>query len=181
MMDIPMTVCRIAGRLPPVVWCFAWLLAGGCGVQARDQVDVVGKPVYGLEVETIDGQTLSLNDLRGKAVILPIWDTTCPPCIREFPGFIELYAAYRSRGLEIIGLTPALYEDADGIRAFVKKHGLTYPNAIVSRRELNLLGGIDGLPTTYIIDRRGVVRRRYLGYKNKGVFEQEVKEILDVD
>lgn len=167
----------------------SWLLLGpyyfglcmlaGCSFEAKSQDELIGQPAYHFEIETLDGNTLSLADFRGKALILPIWDTTCAPCIREFPSFVELYKTYQRQGLEIVGLTPALYENPDGIRAFVKKHKLNYPNAIVSKWMLTRLGGIKGLPTTYLIGKNGLIYKRYLGYQSKDVFERDIKAMLN--
>ncbi len=56
----------------------------------------------------LDGKKLTLNDLKGKAVIIDVWDTWCPPCKKEIPHFIELYSEYKSKGLEIIGVAGGL-------------------------------------------------------------------------
>ena len=167
-----------------VLYFFAMVYTMSCaqGEKGGDTegAGLIGKPAYRFEIETLDGQQFSLEDFRGKALILNIWDTKCPPCIREFPGFIELYTTYQPKGLELIGLTRALYENPDGIRRFIKKHKLNYPNAIVNSRLLANLGGTRGIPTTYVIDTNGIIYRRYIGYQDKEVFERDVRAILDI-
>lgn len=125
----------------------------------------------------IDGNKVSLSDFKGKVVILDFWATWCPPCIAEIPHFIELYDEYKNRGLEVIGISV----DWNGQRVvppFAEERGINYILLLGDDEVTDLYGGIISIPTTFILDREGGIRKRYMGYRDKEVFERDIKELL---
>lgn len=125
----------------------------------------------------IDGNKVSLSDFKGKVVILDFWATWCPPCIAEIPHFIELYDEYKNRGLEVIGISV----DWNGQRvvpSFAEERGMNYILLLGDDEVTDLYGGIISIPTTFILDREGGIRKRYMGYRDKEVFERDIKELL---
>ena len=129
-------------------------------------------------VQTLDGQTIRLSDYRGKVLLINVWDTVCPPCIAEFPSFIDLYSLYQKEDFEILGLTKGLYEDENGLKEFVKKYKLNYPNAKVDSKLLANFPPSKGIPKTFLIDRNGKLVKSYLGYQEKEIFEKDIKNLL---
>ncbi|MBN2753292.1 MAG: TlpA family protein disulfide reductase [Candidatus Goldbacteria bacterium] len=120
----------------------------------------------------IDGSTIKLSDYKGKVVILDFWATWCPPCKAEIPFFIELQSQYGKDGLAIIG---AALDDAEKVKAFASQYGINYPIALADRDTATTYGGIRGIPTTFVIDKKGNVVRQYVGYRPKEVFEADFK------
>jgi|Deesub1362B_J571_1020462.scaffolds.fasta_scaffold00163_43 cytochrome c biogenesis protein CcmG/thiol:disulfide interchange protein DsbE len=113
-------------------------------------------------LKDIKGNNVSLSDFRGKIVILNFWATWCPPCRKEIPVFIKLYEKYKNEGLIIIGISL----DKEGkkvIIPFVKKFGINYPILIGTKEVENAYGGIRGIPTTFIIDKEGKIRKKHIG------------------
>ena len=129
-------------------------------------------------VQTLDGQTIRLSDYRGKVLLINVWDTVCPPCIAEFPSFIELYSLYQKNGFEILGLTKGLYENKEGLQRFVQKHNLNYPNAQVHREILSHFPSGKGIPVTYLLDHQSKLVKMYRGYQKKEIFEADIQELL---
>lgn len=117
-----------------------------------------------------------LSDLRGKAVLLDFWATWCPPCREEIPHFKELYAAYKARGFEIVGLSVG--ENPDTVAAFVAQNGITYRVGIATSAIEQAYGGIRGIPTTFLIDKQGRIAQKFVGFRPKEVFEQGILELL---
>ena len=146
--------------------------------QAPHEDALSGTLAKNFEVTVLSGEKVSLVNYQGKVLLINIWDTICPPCIAEFPGFIDLYSKYKSKGFEVLGLTKALYEDSSGVEKFLKKHKLNYPNAIVTKAVIDSIGGTKGIPTTYLIDKNGKIYKRYFGYRKKEVFENDIQELL---
>lgn len=123
------------------------------------------------------GEKFSLSDYRGKVVILDFWATWCPPCKAEIPGFVELYDKYQDDGLEIIGISL----DRDGwnpVRPFLKEYGVEYPVTIGNQQLTEQYGNIRSIPTTFVIDKKGEIRRKYVGFREDSVFEKDFLALI---
>ncbi len=129
------------------------------------------------ELQTVNGETLKLSSLRGKVVILDFWDTWCPPCKAEIPSFIELYDQYKDQGLVVVGAAFG-NNGPDAVKEFVQEWKMNYPVVFVTPDVNRLYGGIQSIPTTFIIDPNGRARGMHVGFAEKDVFEQEIKALL---
>jgi len=139
--------------------------------------EVVYRPAPDFTLLDINGNDIKLSDFKGQVIILDFWATWCPPCKAEIPHFIELYDEYNSEGLEIIGVS--LDWNAQRLLGpFVEENNINYRLLIGDEEVTNLYGGIMSIPTTFIIDRDGGIRNRYIGYRSKEVFEKDIKELL---
>lgn len=143
------------------------VLAGPLHSQAVERVPAFSLP-------DTSGRTVSLRQFQGKVLLLNFWATWCGPCKTEMPGFEDLYRRYKSRGLAVVGI--ALDSDPVLVRKFAKKHRITYPL---------LINGMDvsqydvlGIPATFLADRHGIVRKKVVGFENKKVFEDVLKELI---
>ena len=134
-------------------------------------------PGKNIQLQTLDGRTTSLAEYSGKVIILDFWATWCPPCRREIPGYIRLYQRYRDRGLVIIGAT---YESGSvsDIQQFAMGIGINYPLVLGTRSLMQAYGGVRAFPTTFVIDRKGKVQRRYEGYRPESTFEKDILDLL---
>jgi len=125
----------------------------------------------------LEGNSLTLSDFKGKVIILNFWATWCPPCRREIPDFVELYENYKDRGLLIIGV------NLDGgdrslVKQFSEKYKINYSVVLGNVNVTEDYGGIRAIPTTFIIDREGNIREKYIGYQPGTTFENAVKRLL---
>jgi peroxiredoxin len=109
----------------------------------------------------LDGPDVRLSDLRGKAVIVNFWATWCAPCRRELPQFVAAYDRYKGQGLVILGVN--VQENRDTVRAEAQDFGIDYPLPIDADGSVVDSYKLLGLPTTYFIDRQGIVRSVYRG------------------
>jgi cytochrome c biogenesis protein CcmG/thiol:disulfide interchange protein DsbE len=147
--------------------------------QAAD--DVATASTYNTQfdfvTQRLDGSELRLSDWQGKVVIVNMWDTWCPPCRMEIPDFIELYDEYEDDGFVMIGLAFARDGQA-AVEQFVKENNVDYINGYINQDVLNKLGQPRGIPTTFVFDQNGNVYEKYTGYREKSVFEDDIKNLL---
>jgi peroxiredoxin len=125
----------------------------------------------------LQGHSLKLSDLRGKAVVLNFWATWCPPCKEEIPWFVELQKRYASQGLQVVGVS---MDDGDqkDVEKFVAENSINYPVLLGKEKVADQYGGIEFLPTTFYIDRNGVVMDRVFGQPGREEIEQNVKRAI---
>ena len=139
--------------------------AAACDTNKRgpsERVEV-GAPAPPYATVALDGDSVSLADLRGKVVLFNIWATWCHPCRDEIPELRAIHEKYRDRGLELVGVSVDADGTDDAIRGFMTEFQMTYPvwrdpDERVSTRFLAI-----GVPATYLIDRQGVLRWRKTG------------------
>jgi peroxiredoxin len=127
-----------------------------------------GKPVPDIQVKTLDGKTIRLADLKGRRVVVDIWATWCPPCREEIPHFNQLAADIGEDKLVIIGISN---EDESTVREFVKTTPIKYNVACTSDLPAPF-SEVTGIPTTFFIDRNGIIDNVAVAYRDLGVLRQ---------
>jgi len=129
-------------------------------------------------LESLDGKTLRLSDLRGKAVLLNFWATWCGPCKIEMPWFVDLQKQYGPQGLQIVGVA---MDDAskEDIGKFAKDMGVNYPILIGKESVGDQYGGVPALPETFLISRDGKIVDKIIGLRGKADIEEAVRKALE--
>jgi len=134
-------------------------------------------PAPDWKLADLNGRMTKFSDFHGKVLILDFWATWCAPCRVEIPHFVELQKQYGDKGLTIIGVS--LDEQGpEVVKKFVKRLGVNYPIVIGDAKVAEAYGGIDAIPTTFVIDRQGRIVSRHMGYDDKTVFEKEIQSLL---
>lgn len=153
-----------------------WAVQNGPAGTA-DSADVgIRKPAPNFELTDLEGRPLSLEQLKGKVVIVDFWATWCPPCRLEIPGFVRLQEEYGPKGLQIVGLS--MDDGPEVVREFMAQMKINYPVAIVGADIAKAFGGIEAIPTTFVIDRQGRIVSRHVGYVDAGTFQEEITSLL---
>ena len=130
-------------------------------------------------LQTLDGVEMKLSDMLGKLVFLNFWTTWCPPCKAEVPHLQEFYEEQKDNNVEVIAVNLTTSEKkADNVGEFVKEYGLTFPVLLDNKGDVADTYQILTIPTTYVIDTQGIVRKRIVGPLDK---EQMVKLIGSLD
>jgi thiol-disulfide isomerase/thioredoxin len=129
-------------------------------------------------LESLDGKSMRLSDLRGKAVLLNFWATWCGPCKIEMPWFVEMQNQYGSQGLQIVGVA---MDDAskEDIAKFAKDMGVNYPILLGKEAVGDSYGGVPALPESFFIGRDGKVVDKIIGLRGKGEIEDAIKKALN--
>ena len=125
----------------------------------------------------LQGHTFKLSDLRGKAVVLNFWATWCPPCKQEIPWFVEFQKRYGPQGLQIVGVNMDDGGQQD-VEKFASENSVNYPILLGQEKVAEEYGGIDYLPTTFYIDRNGVVIDRVFGQPGRDEIEQNIRRAI---
>ena len=121
------------------------------------------------------GKSVSLSDFRGKVVILNFWATWCPPCKKEIPDFIDLQKQYGPKGVQIVGIA---LDQAAKVKAFTQQNGINYQILLGTDDIAMKYGGIQGIPTTFVIDKAGKIVNKFEGFRPRHVFENEIKKLI---
>lgn len=137
------------------------------------------KPAPDFTLKDASGNSVKLSDFRGKVVLLNFWATWCGPCALEIPWFVEFQQQFKSRGLEIVGVSM----DEEGwsvIKPFMAERKINYHVLLGDDSVSQLYGGVDSLPTTFIIDRDGrIAVPPHVGLAGKNEYLQEIQSVLN--
>lgn len=157
------------------------VLAGTAVVGAVDVQPAVGHRAPDFTLRSGEGKPVQLAQvLKGKAVFLNFWATWCPPCREEMPSMERVYRDYKTRGLEILAVSIDAGDEAAvpaRVKAFMAGLTLTFPALLDPKMEVVRAYRLRGLPTTYLIDRTGVIRAAVVGPRDWAT--PEFRERLD--
>lgn len=123
----------------------------------------------------VEGRRVALSSLRGKIVLLDFWATWCEPCLEELPDLMRFHEAHKEKGFTIVGVAM----DAEGVGIvgpFARQNKMPYP-VLVANGDLPDGYSIPGFPSAFLIDRNGMIVRRYLGPKSYDELERDVADL----
>ena len=148
--------------------------------QATKQIAAgeIGSSLPDFSIKDLQGHSLSSAGFQGKVVLVDFWATWCQPCKKEMPGYQSLADRYGSQGLVVIGFKFETMPDMEDPLQFGKEIGVHYPLAVATDDLQQKFGGIEGLPTTMLYDRRGVLRTKVIGFEYTDTFESALKPLL---
>ncbi len=137
----------------------------------------VGQPAPDFALADLDGNPVSLADLRGRPVIVNFWASWCAPCVEEFPLLRDAAARHADDGLAVVGI---VWDDrSEAARSFMERHGGTWPAAMDPGGAVALAYGVYGPPETYFIGRDGNIVARQIGQFTAASLEDKVAAIID--
>jgi thiol-disulfide isomerase/thioredoxin len=171
-------------RAPLVIAIVLAVIVGGFVISSTSCSKGSGNPIT-ISATPIPTSSLSssLEEYRGKVVILNFWAVWCGPCRVEIPDFVKLQEKYRDQGFEIVGVSmDKLWPRGGGpatVAPFMKSYNINYTVLMVDNA--SALAGYkipEAIPTTYVLDREGRIVKSYLGPRSMAVFEQDIKPLL---
>lgn len=169
----------LAGPAFAGVLALAGLWGGAALAQSQAIIRFVKNPdpAPPLEMQDLEGKPISLEEAKGKIVLLNFWATWCGPCRAEVPDLIELQEKYKDK-LEIVALATE-EDDASEVQQFVKKAGINYRVGMATDAIAAKFGGIPALPTSFVIDPQGRVVQKHVGLDDPTIYELEVRALLN--
>jgi cytochrome c biogenesis protein CcmG, thiol:disulfide interchange protein DsbE len=131
-----------------------------CGCYSRTRPARIGMVAPDFTVQDSD-HTVTLSHLKGQVVVLNFWATWCPPCIEEMPSLMQMQQLLKSKGITVLAVS--VDADAGDYHQFLKDHSVNLLCVRDPSQKSNTLYGTAKFPETYIIDRRGIVQRKFIG------------------
>jgi peroxiredoxin len=125
----------------------------------------------------VDGSTIDSSNYHGQTLLINFFATWCPPCKKEIPSFIDVQKEFGPQGLTIIGIST---DDGGSqlVANFIKKMKINYPVVMGDSQTPRNFGGILGIPTSFLVNKKGHVVKRYDGYIDHKTLEQDINSII---
>ena len=159
-----------------VVILTAGLLITGC-TTGSEPIATVGEAAPNFELQNLDGQSISLSSLKGSPVLINFWATWCGPCVSEMPYIQEIHEEWSDKGLIVLAIN--LGDNASQAEQFLQDHNLSLPVLLDTNKVVAPKYGIRAIPTTFFIDKNGIVRVKIIGaFPSKAAIESRLGEIM---
>jgi len=114
-------------------------------------------------LETTEGVSITLSELRGQAVLINLWATWCPPCRAEMPAMQKLFEEYKDQGLLVLAINMTYQDTPTAVAPFVQENGLTFPILIEETGKVADKYELRSLPSSFFIDRNGIIQEVVIG------------------
>lgn len=170
-----LTSSRLAGVLPNFE---SWLKVAPANT-ATTGANTTFPPAPDVEFQALDGKPFRLASLHGRVVLLNFWATWCVPCRAEIPEFNVMQRELEARGLSVVGVSVSPVDTSDSIRSFQKDVKQDYTVLRGAEEIGQTFGNGPGLPVTYVLDRQGRIRQKFVGQTSRENFEAVIKPLLD--
>lgn len=173
---------KVPQQVAIVLTAVAMAIAGaGCASSSQAEAPVKKvsdrKVAPDFTLKDSNGQPLKLSDLKGRVVLLNFWATWCGPCKIEIPWFIDLEQRMKDRGLTVLGVSMD-EEGWEAVKPYMAKHKINYRMVIGTDQIAELYGGVESLPTSFILDREGRIARVHIGLVSKSEYENDINTLL---
>lgn len=153
----------------------AVIYVAGRGVSSHAFAPADRSAARELRLTDLDGQGWTLNEQRGKVVLVNYWATWCPPCVRETPMLARVYRELAPRGFAAVGIAMDEGAEAD-VRDFVKRNSVPYPVAVAGNSGVG--SDIEALPTSLLLDRQGRLAKTYRGMPGESELRTDIERLL---
>ena len=130
-------------------------------------------------LETLEGESITLSDLRGQVVLVNFWATWCPPCKAEMPAFQQAYTDYADEGFVIVAVNAIQQDSVSAIETFRASNGLTFPIVLDTDGDTSRAYQVRSLPTSFFVDKEGIISEVVIGGPMaEALIRARIKELL---
>lgn len=134
-------------------------------------------PAFSLE-NVITGQDVNSEIFTGKSLLITFFATWCPPCIQEIPTLIDVQNEFGPKRFSVVGLSVD-QEGSKVVKRLVEKKSINYPVMMADQRTTRDFGGVYGIPTSFLVNGKGNVVKKYTGYIPHSVLIKDIKQVLE--
>jgi len=167
----------------------AQLIAAGSSDDGMPPSPLLGKPAPEFALQDLTGKKVSLSSYKGKALLINFWATWCGPCKLDTPWIVQLRDQYAAQGFEVIGIDsegddlpdsdkPGLAKQKTAVADFVQQEHMQYPVLLGGDNLAQPYGGLEAMPTSFYVDRKGTVVAAQMGISSKDDMEAKIRKIV---
>ncbi len=175
-------------RTQRIIFYFLILIAGAAWIilsaETSSTSSEISAPQVGFfapdfTLNGMDRKLYTLSEFRGKAVLINLWATWCPPCRAEMPAIENIYQEFKDQGFVVFAINATIQDDVSAIAPFLKKYSLTFPVLVDETGSVSTAYKLQSLPSSYFIDRKGVVQEVIIGGPmSEALLRTRVEQIL---
>jgi peroxiredoxin len=173
---VPFPVRAVAAGL-----VLAGFLLTGCKTETAKRKEIkpdgIRKAAPEFTLKDLDGKNVNLSDYKGKVVLLNFWATWCGPCKIEIPWFVDFEQKYKDRGFAVLGVAMD-DEGLEIVKPYMEKSKINYRIVLGNDSVATMYGGIESLPTTFVLDKDGKIASTHIGLVSKSDYENEIQQLL---
>jgi len=152
------------------------LVMAGCSPSSAQGVEV-GNLAPDFQLQNLDGQAVSLGNLRGKPVLINFWATWCGPCRSEMPYIQEIYEEWSDKGLVLLAIN--IGESSSKVEEFRQSYNLSFTVLLDTKQNVAQKYNIQYIPTTFFVDKDGIIQDKVIGpFQNKTQIENRLSKII---
>jgi thiol-disulfide isomerase/thioredoxin len=149
-------------------------LLAGCG---EDRKPISGV-IPSLTLDTFSGQPFTLAAGKKDATLLVFWASWCGPCLREIPVLIQLHEKFRDRSFQVVSINVDNPDALAKAKDLAARFGINYPTLIGSEGTMKQFGGVQALPTSFLIGKDGRIREKLMGLRSEAELEGKILGLL---
>lgn len=155
------------------------LSADGAGTSTNTSAPQAGFSAPDFTLQTLNGESYTLSELRGQAVLVNLWATWCPPCRAEMPAIEKIYQEYKDQGFIVLAIDMTYQDDSFAVVPFTQKYGLTFPILLEETGDVASAYQLRSLPSSYFINRAGVISEVVIGGPmSEALLRTRIEQIL---
>lgn len=156
--------------------CMAGLIALLPLVDAEQARAAKKMPSFELE-DVTTGDSIASSSFEGKSLLVTFWATWCPPCVQEIPSLIKLQNEYRENGFSVVAIS--VDQEKGVVQKMVNRKEINYPVMMADKSVTRDFGGVYGIPTSFLVSKKGTVVKRYSGFVPHSVLVKDLQQIIN--
>ena len=156
--------------------CMAGLIALLPLVDAEQARAAKKMPSFELE-DVTTGDSIASSSFAGKSLLVTFWATWCPPCVQEIPSLIKLQKKYGENGFSVVAIS--VDQEKGVVQKMVNRKEINYPVMMADKSVTRDFGGVYGIPTSFLVSKKGTVVKRYSGFVPHSVLVKDLQQIIN--